>query len=93
MTDIAYLILISVGSALLSDALDDFMQPNMIFHKYRQAVEKLGFWGKPLGACVQCFNVWVLFLLMASAYIGIDIIWHVGISIGIANFTLKKILP
>jgi hypothetical protein len=92
MIEIAYLIFIATGSALLSDALDDFMQPNMIFHKYRLAVEKLGFWGKPLGACVQCFNVWVLFLLMASAYIGIDIIWQVGISIGIANFTLKKIL-
>ena len=92
MTEIAYIILIAAGSALLSDALDDFMQPKMIFHKYRQQVEKLGFWGKPLGACVQCFNVWVLFSMMAASYIGIDIIWQVGISIGIANFTLKTIM-
>jgi hypothetical protein len=92
MIEIAYLLLIAIGSAMLSDALDDFMQPKMLFEKYRQAVERLGFWGKPLGACVQCFNIWVLFAMMAAAYFGVDLIWQVGISIGIANFTLKKIL-
>jgi len=34
----------------------------MILESYYKLIDKLGFWGKPLGTCVYCQSVWLVII-------------------------------
>ena len=50
------LFLYSFLTACFSAFLDYCMLEGEIFGKYRELVEKMGYWGKPLGGCAICTN-------------------------------------
>lgn len=85
---------LAFGAASLSNFLDDCLQPEMIFGRYGDLVRSLGFWGKPLGGCLICMNVWVslaVFVIFTQPCEWIDL----GIAIlfiGVSNTILKFII-
>ena len=60
-------------TACFSAFIDYCMLPEEIFGKYRELIEKLGYWGKPLGGCVICTNVWLS--VFSFLFTGLSIVW------------------
>ena len=75
------LFLYSFLTACFSAFLDYCMLEGEIFGKYRELVEKMGYWGKPLGGCMICTNVWLC--VLSFGFTGLSILWLIPyISLG-----------
>ncbi len=79
---------ISISSAMFADFLDDSMSEGMILQKYGRWVRGLGFWGKPLGSCIQCFQFWVS-VLMIVLYFYLQPLFFAFAVFGISNKVIK----
>ncbi len=86
------ILLIAIGSAALSDALDDWQQPDMIFARYRRYILRFGWYSKPLGTCVICMNVWVTLTILTLYYAGFSNLCFGLVGLGLSNLFLKLIL-
>lgn len=75
-------ILFGFGIGLFTNFLDDCMYQGMIFEKYGKFVNGLGWIGKPLGACIVCFNFWVAFILsyFSFGFLPEELIFAIGMS-------------
>lgn len=89
--EILLLFAVAFGAASLSNFLDDCMQPEMILGRYGDWVRSLGFWGKPLGGCLICMNVWVSIAVYLS-FFGLPEPVIAILFIGISNTILKFII-
>ena len=76
---------------MFGDAFADYQTEGMILAPYRKLIERLGWWGKPLGLCPKCFNVWLVVGCVVCIELGLNVIPYTVCAIGISNFTLKKV--
>lgn len=95
IADILFLI---VGAVCLTNFLDDCMEPGMVFSFWGAWIKKevreellVPAWKKPLGACIFCMNVWVIFLI-AALFVTIEPAAFLLASVGLGNSILKLIL-
>lgn len=79
---------IAISSALFADFLDDCMSDGMIFQRYGRWVRGLGFWGKPLGGCLQCFQFWIS-CIMIALYFYLQPLFFTFAVFGISNKFVK----
>ena len=81
--------LIILLSPFLSFMLYDFMQPGMIFQRWRRWLETIPVWiAKPLGLCLKCFHVWVVIII--ASVIGVPFLKFI-ISLGVSYVILVKL--
>ena len=84
------ILILAVTAAAISNMLDDFMSPDMIFDRYGNWVRSLGWWGKPLGGCLVCMNVWVAVVLyFLPPCIALDAISFIAYSHLIIKFIIR----
>lgn len=82
--------LLGVAMGLFSNFFDDCLYPNMIFAKYGEWVSKLGFIGKPIGACAICTNFWIS-ILISCYFFGFDLLQLLFI-VGFSHLTITYLL-
>lgn len=91
------LLILSITTPLFTNFLDDCFYQGMIFQSWGKFVKSLGFWGKPIGGCVKCFNFWVTFFvyLVYTYAVGFSYLtFIIGfiIIIGLSNTVLDFII-
>ena len=91
MQEIVTYLFISIGIGMFGDAFSDYMRPGMILHKYSEWLDRLGWWGKPLGSCYLCFNFWLVLVAVICINNDLHVIPYTLSAIGISNFIIKKI--
>jgi hypothetical protein len=79
---------IAISSAFFTDFLDDCMSEGMIFEKYGRWVRGLGWWGKPIGGCIQCFQFWIS-VLMIVLYFCLQPLFFAFAVFGLGNKIIK----
>lgn len=87
---IAKILFLALGSASLTNLFDDCIQKGMIFSKWGDLIRDKS-WGKPLGGCMICTNVWMT-ILISILYLTVQPLALVLITLGVSNTALKFIL-
>lgn len=87
---IAKILFIALGSASLTNLFDDCIQKGMIFSRWGDFIRDKP-WGKPLGGCMICTNVWMTGLILILFYVSQPVALTL-ITLGISNTALKIIL-
>lgn len=92
--EIAVMMLVAVCAASLSNLIDDCIAPEMIFWKYGNWVRSLGWYGKPIGGCLLCTNVWVSLAVYLALFglCGWQSVVFAILFIAVSNTALKFII-
>ena len=79
---------IAISSALFADFLDDCMSEGMILERYGHWVRGVGWWGKPSGGCLQCFQFWISIVMIVLYFCLIPLFFCFAV-FGLSNKMIK----
>jgi len=70
LAHVSYILLLT---PFMSYMLVDFMQAGMIFESYGKWLQNINpIFAKPLGLCLKCFHVWIVFFVALFFNVEID---------------------